>query len=230
MNSYRYFAAIPRFTALALSFASALCLFAGAPQFAQAQTADPLKKLLEAKPVSKPNQANATNANNPNPPKSSPNQTAPTKTVQQKSSKVKPAPLALASLTAQEAPPGCGCSFYQVTNLKDAGPLQLRFTTDGKAAIKPAGSVVAMKVIEEKHVRRSEKTVSAKDKMLVKLRALEGDTSASLVSTAERNCEKVNNNPLQCVKVTYQSLLTFSTKGETRSYPMWGSCSCPAKK
>jgi hypothetical protein len=219
MNSKSYFAVIPRFAALALSFVSAFCVLASIPQFALAQTADPLKKLMETKPAPKPNQAK---------PSSNPN--TPSKPPQQKSSKVKPAPLALASLTPQEAPPGCGCSFYQVTNLKDAGPLQLRFTTDGKAAIKPAGNVVAMKVVEEKHVRRNDKTVSAKDKMLVKLRALEGDTTASLVSTAERNCEKVNNNPLQCVKVTYQSLLTFSTKGETRSYPMWGSCACPAKK
>jgi hypothetical protein len=153
-----------------------------------------------------------------------------TKPVVIKANKQKLPPLPLAAITGAESPAGCGCSFYQVTNLKDAGPMHLRFTTEGQALVKPAGTLIPLRVVEEKHVRKNNKTVSARDKMLVKLRAVEGDTSASLVSTAERNCEKVNGNPLQCVKVTYQSLLTLSTKGETRSYPLWGSCACPAKK
>jgi hypothetical protein len=139
------------------------------------------------------------------------------------------APLALAGMSSGEIPTGCGCSFYQPTNLKEAGPLQLRFNTEGKAAIKPGGALTMMRVVEEKHVRKSPKTVSAKDKMLMKFKALEGDTSASLVSTVERNCQKANNNAEQCVKVTYQSLLTLSTNGETRSYPLWGSCACGPK-
>jgi hypothetical protein len=130
---------------------------------------------------------------------------------QKKAAAKKPPPLALASLTAAEAPGGCGCSFYQPTNLK---------------AIKPAGVVIPMTVVEETHVRRNKKTVSAKDKMMVKLRGLDGNTSASLVSTAERNCEKSPTNPEQCTKVTYQSILTFAMKGETRAYQMWGTCSC----
>jgi hypothetical protein len=141
----------------------------------------------------------------------------------------KPPPLALASLTSAEAPTGCGCSFYQTTNLKENGPLWLRFNTEKKAAIKPGGVLTPMTVVEETHVRRKKTTVSAKDKMLVKLRGLDGNTSASLVSTAERNCEKSRTNAEQCVKVTYQSLLTFATKGETRTYPMWGTCSCAGK-
>jgi hypothetical protein len=145
---------------------------------------------------------------------------------QKKAAAKKPPPLALASLTAAEAPGGCGCSFYQPTNLKEAGPLQLRFNTEKKAAIKPAGVVIPMTVVEETHVRRNKKTVSAKDKMMVKLRGLDGNTSASLVSTAERNCEKSPTNPEQCTKVTYQSILTFAMKGETRAYQMWGTCSC----
>jgi hypothetical protein len=141
----------------------------------------------------------------------------------------KPPPLALASLTAAESPTGCGCSFYQSTNLKENGPLWLRFNTEKKAAIKPGGVLTPMTVVEETHVRRKKTTVSAKDKMLVKLRGLDGNTSASLVSTAERNCEKSRTNAEQCVKVTYQSILTYATKGETRTYPMWGTCSCAGK-
>jgi hypothetical protein len=145
---------------------------------------------------------------------------------QKKAAAKKPPPLALASLTTAEAPGGCGCSFYQPTNLKEAGPLQLRFNTEKKAAIKPGGIVIPMTVVEETHVRRNKKTVSAKDKMMVKLRGLDGNTSASLVSTAERNCEKSPTNAEQCTKVTYQSILTLAMKGETRAYQMWGTCSC----
>jgi hypothetical protein len=145
---------------------------------------------------------------------------------QKKAAAKKPPPLALASLTATEAPGGCGCSFYQPTNLKEAGPLQLRFNTEKKAAIKPGGIVIPMTVVEETHVRRNKKTVSAKDKMMVKMRGLDGNTSASLVSTAERNCEKSPTNAEQCTKVTYQSILTVAMKGETRAYQMWGTCSC----
>jgi hypothetical protein len=137
--------------------------------------------------------------------------------------------LPLSGMTAGEIPGGCGCSFYQPTNLKESGPLQLRFNTEGKAAIKPGGALTMLRIVEEKHVRKSPKTVSAKDKMLMKFKAVEGDTSASLVSTVERNCQKASNNAEQCVKVTYQSLLTLSTNGETRSYPLWGSCACSAK-
>jgi hypothetical protein len=153
-------------------------------------------------------------------PKSSPTSTK---------SSSKPSALPLSGMSSGEIPAGCGCSFYQPTNLKEAGPLQLRFNTEGKAAIKPGGTLTMMRVVEEKHVRKSPKTVSAKDKMLMKFKALEGDTSASLVSTVERNCQKASNNAEQCVKVTYQSLLTLSTKGETRSYPLWGTCACSAK-
>jgi hypothetical protein len=145
---------------------------------------------------------------------------------QKKAAAKKPPPLALASLTAAEAPGGCGCSFYQPTNLNEAGPLQLRFNTEKKAAIKPGGILIPMTVVEETHVRRNKKTVSAKDKMMVKLRGLDGNTSASLVSTAERNCEKSPTNPEQCTKVTYQSILTVAMQGETRAYQMWGTCSC----
>jgi hypothetical protein len=155
---------------------------------------------------------------------------SPPKTIPKTSkSSPKPAPLALTGMSSSEIPAGCGCSFYQPTNLKEAGPLQLRFNTEGKAAIKPGGALTMMRVVEEKHVRKSPKTVSARDKMLMKFKALEGDTSASLVSTAERNCQKANNNAEQCVKVTYQSLLTLSTNEETRSYPLWGSCACSPK-
>jgi hypothetical protein len=138
----------------------------------------------------------------------------------------KPPALALSGLTGAEAPGGCGCSFYQVTNLKESGPLHLRFNTEKKAAIKPGGVLVPMTVVSESHVRRNKKTLSAKDKMLVKLRGDDGNTSASLVSTAERNCEKSKTNPEQCTKVTYQSILTLAMKGETRTYPLWGACSC----
>ncbi len=140
--------------------------------------------------------------------------------------KKKPAPLPLSSLTGGEVLKGCGCSFYQVTNLKDAGPLHLRFTTDGKAAIKPGGKLIEMKVMDEQHVRKKKNTVTARDKMLVKMRGTIDDTWASLVSTAERNCEKTNSEATTCNKVTYQSLLTLATNGETRTYPLWGSCSC----
>jgi hypothetical protein len=145
---------------------------------------------------------------------------------QKKAAAKKPPPLALASITAAEAPKGCGCSFYQPTNLKEGGPLQLRFNTEKKAVIKPGGIIIPMTVVEETHVRRNKKTLSAKDKMLVKLRGLDGNTSASLVSSAERNCEKSRTNPEQCTKVTYQSILTLAMKGETRTYQMWGTCSC----
>jgi hypothetical protein len=145
---------------------------------------------------------------------------------QKKVAPKKPPPLVLASITAAEAPKGCGCSFYQPTNLKEGGPLQLRFNTEKNAVIKPAGVIVPMKVVEETHVRRNKKTLSAKDKMLVKLRGLDGNTSASLVSSAERNCEKSRSNPEQCTKVTYQSIFTLAMKGETRTYQMWGTCSC----
>lgn len=143
----------------------------------------------------------------------------------------KPPPLALSGMAGSEIPGGCGCSFYQVTNLKDAGPLQLRFNTDKKAAIKPGGTLVPMTVTEEHVVRRNQKvkTVSANDKMLVKFKALSGDTSASLVATSERNCQKSTSNNDRCVSVTYQSLLTLATGGATRSYPLWGTCSCPSK-
>jgi hypothetical protein len=145
---------------------------------------------------------------------------------QKKAAPKKPPPLALSNLTGTEAPSGCGCSFYQVTNLKDSGPLHLRFNTDKKAAIKPGGVLIPMTVVSESHVRRNKKTLSAKDKMLVKLRSDDGNTSASLVSTVERNCEKSKTNPEQCTKITYQSILTLAMKGETRTYPLWGACSC----
>lgn len=172
-------------------------------------------------PVAAQNTATSTSQNVGN----GPSKSAPK--VSKGSSKL--APLALAGMSSAEIPAGCGCSFYQTTNLKEAGPLQLRFNTEGKAAIKPGGTLTMMRVVEEKHVRKSPKTVSARDKMLMKFKALEGDTSASLVSTVERNCQKANNNAEQCVKVTYQSLLTLSTNGETRSYPLWGSCACGPK-
>jgi hypothetical protein len=148
---------------------------------------------------------------------------------QKKAAAKKPPPLALASLTTAEAPKGCGCSFYQPTNLKEAGPLQLRFNTEKKAAIKPGGILIPMTVIEETHVQRKKKAVSAKDKMMVKLRGNDGQSSASMVGTVERNCEKSRANPEQCTKVTYQSILTLAMKGETRSYPLWGTCSCSGK-
>ena len=143
----------------------------------------------------------------------------------------KPPALPLSGMAANEIPGGCGCSFYQVTNLKQGGPLQLRFNTEKKAAIKPGGTLIPMKVTEEQVVRRNQKqkTVSANDKMLVKFKALTGDTSASLVATSERNCQKSPNNAEQCVSVSYQSLLTLATGGTTRSYPLWGTCSCPQK-
>jgi hypothetical protein len=148
---------------------------------------------------------------------------------QKKSAAKKPPPLALASLTAAEAPAGCGCSFYQPTNLNEAGPLHLRFNTEKKAVIKPGGTLIPMTVVQETHVQRNKKTVSAKDKMMVKLRGNDGQSSASMVGTVERNCEKSRTNPEQCTKVTYQSILTLAMKGETRTYPLWGTCSCAGK-
>lgn len=144
----------------------------------------------------------------------------------------KPAPAApksssssvtLSSLTDNVAPTGCGCFFYRITNKRESGPLLLRMNADGRASIKPDGQEVSLKLVDEQHSRRVDNTISAQDRMLLKLRGEQ--TNASISALAERNCVK-NAAGTGCASVSYQAVLNVDHNGRRASTSCWGFCGC----
>jgi hypothetical protein len=130
---------------------------------------------------------------------------------------------ALSPISENSAPSGCGCFFYRPTDKRELGPLLLHMDNQGSATLRPEGQLVAMKLIDEQHSRRDPQTISAQDRVLLKMRG--GATNASLSGIAERNCPKPagSNN---CSSVSYQSILTIDHGGKKSSQPAWGFCGC----
>ena len=131
--------------------------------------------------------------------------------------------LALVPISENSPPSGCGCFFYRPTDKRELGPLLLHMDGNGSATLRPEGQLVAMKLIDEQHSRRNPQTISAQDRVLLKMRG--GTTNASLSGMAEKNCPKntVNNT---CSSVSYQSILTIDHVGKKVSQPAWGFCGC----
>lgn len=132
-------------------------------------------------------------------------------------------PLSITPLTDNESPIGCGCFFYRPTNKKEQGPLLLKMNGDGSASVKPDGQLATLKLVDEQHSRRLDNTISAQDRMLLKLRGEK--TNASVSGLAERNCVK-NSTGLACASVSYQAVLSVDHMGRKASMPAWGFCGC----
>ena len=131
--------------------------------------------------------------------------------------------LALLPISENSPPSGCGCFFYRPTDKRELGPLLLHMDGNGSATLRPEGQLVAMKLIDEQHSRRNPQTISAQDRVLLKMRG--GTTNASLSGIAERNCAKNTANNA-CSSVSYQSILTIDHVGKKVSQPAWGFCGC----
>ena len=130
---------------------------------------------------------------------------------------------ALAPISENSAPSGCGCFFYRPTDKREMGPLLLHMDGQGSATLRPEGQLVAMKLIDEQHSRRNPPAISAQDRVLLKMRGRE--TNASLSGIAEKNCMK-NPTGNSCSSVSYQSILTIDHAGKKISQPAWGFCGC----
>lgn len=130
---------------------------------------------------------------------------------------------ALSPISENSAPSGCGCFFYRPTDKRELGPLLLHMDNNGSATLRPEGQLVAMKLIDEQHSRRDPQTISAQDRVLLKMRG--GATNASLSGIAERNCPKAAGST-SCSSVSYQSILTIDHAGKKFSQPAWGFCGC----
>lgn len=131
--------------------------------------------------------------------------------------------IALTPISENSAPTGCGCFFYRPTEKRELGPLLFHMDGNGAATIKPEGQLVELKLIDEQHSRRDPNTISAQDRVLLKLRG--GATNASVTGTAERNCVKPAPNGA-CSSVSYQTILNVDHQGKRMSQPAWGFCGC----
>ncbi len=131
--------------------------------------------------------------------------------------------LALSPISENSAPSGCGCFFYRPTDKRELGPLLLHMDSQGSATLRPEGQLVAMKLIDEQHSRRNPPSISAQDRVLLKMRG--SGTNASLSGIAEKNCLK-NASGNTCSSVSYQSILTIDHIGKKVSQPAWGFCGC----
>lgn len=132
-------------------------------------------------------------------------------------------PLVLNPISENTTPSGCGCHFYRPTDKRELGPLLLHLDSTGRATARPEGQLVQLAMIDEQHSRRDPKTISARDRVLIKFRGSE--TSASLIGEVERNCPR-NGTGTACASVSYQSLLNVTHKGRRISQPVWGFCGC----
>ena len=139
------------------------------------------------------------------------------------SGKPNSAGLAITPLSDDTAPIGCGCFFYRPTNKRELGPLLFKMNGDGSASVKPNGELATLKLVDEQHSRKLDNTISAQDRMLLKLRG--ENTNASISGLAERNCVK-NSSGNACASVSYQAVLNVDHKGRKTSLPAWGFCGC----
>lgn len=103
------------------------------------------------------------------------------------------------------------------------GPLLLQLDSQGKAFLRPNGQHVDVRLIDEQHSRRDRNTISANDRVLLKLRGEQ--TNASVSGIAERNCPK-NSSGSGCAAVSYQILMHVNHQGQRASLPAWGFCGC----
>lgn len=143
--------------------------------------------------------------------------------VQNPTKSTSPPRLQLVPLAENSSPEGCGCFFYRPTDKRELGPLLMVMNERGEATIRPEGQLVTLRLVDEQHSRRDPKTISAQDRVLLKLRG--GQTNASISGMAERNCPR-SSGGTTCASVSYQSLLNIDHQGRRSTLPAWGFCGC----
>lgn len=134
---------------------------------------------------------------------------------------VVPQIVSIGSFTGDEADiGGCGCSFYPAAGARGSGPLLLRVNADGRATMRLDGDLVDLRKTRENLVRRSKKTMSSGDKLLLTLR---GDAAAASINAAlERSCRVADG----CRQLTYTAVIGVSRGAKRGSTAAWGLCSC----
>lgn len=115
---------------------------------------------------------------------------------------------------------GCGCSFFQPDGPRGNGPLLLRVNADGTATMRLDGTLVSLRKTGENVIRRSKKTLTGGDKLLLTLRGAEA--AASVNAALERSCRVADG----CRQLTYRAVISASRGARRGAAQAWGLCSC----
>lgn len=115
---------------------------------------------------------------------------------------------------------GCGCSFQAADDRRADAPLLLRVGADGRATLRLDDELVGMSKTQERVVRKTRKSMTAGDKLLITL--VGAGASASVNATLERSC-RISEG---CRRLDWRGVLTVSGEGGRSALPTWGTCGC----